>query len=194
MRYFQDRNTAQYYEENLVARDAIVTIVQEATRLTLLPTPASTPRSGDLPDAACTPLPLWNIAQEGEHSPGNSDQHTIRDQSSRSIRGQRETDLFDPHHRGTLAVGQGDGNGGRQYQAYCEDADESETDQTGGDPLPLVNPESCLLAEAGAGLDDRVAQSDGRLPRKAAQSAASVLDIAIVGHSAVQTWQTQARF
>jgi hypothetical protein len=34
--YFQDRNTIQYYEENLAARDARLTAVQEATRPTLL--------------------------------------------------------------------------------------------------------------------------------------------------------------
>jgi hypothetical protein len=72
-------------------------------------------------------------------------------------------------------VRQGVRNGGRQYQAYCEDTDESEAEQTGGEPLPLMGLEDCLPADANDGLDDRAARGDGRPSRQAAQSAVSLI-------------------
>jgi hypothetical protein len=66
-------------------------------------------------------------------------------------------------------------NGRRQYQAYCEDAEESETEQTGGNFLPVDSLEDSALADTGGGPENSVAQQNRRPSRQAAQAAVTLI-------------------
>jgi hypothetical protein len=70
-------------------------------------------------------------------------------------------DTLDPPHRGMLAVKQEVGTKHQRHRAYCEEADEQGVKQVGGDPLPLTNPEGCLLTSVADGIDDQIAKRNG---------------------------------
>ena len=172
LRVLQSQNIVQYYDDNPADVGAIVTAV---THRTLLSTPAPTPRD----DAISTPLPSQHSAQVYENKLRNADEHadehTAHARQPPCVDGPHETSLSNPDHRGPLAVEDGVENGRHQYQSYCEDAEESEMEQTGGIFLPLGNLEDSAPADTSSSPEDSIAQRDSRPSRQAAQAAATFI-------------------
>jgi hypothetical protein len=122
LRVLQSQIIVQYYDDNPADVSAIVMAV---TRRTLLSTPAPAPCD----DVVSTPLP-------SQHKYTSIDFTTLMSTcptfDSRLALGPHETCLSDPHCRGRLAVEDGVEMDAVNTKAYCEVAEESETEQTGG--------------------------------------------------------------
>lgn len=158
----QSRNIVQYFEDNPAVVNTIVTTV---THHTLLSTPAPTPR-----DDVSTPLPSQNNAQVYENRLHNAEGHTTHARQSPCVDDSYDTSLSDPHHRNPSAL-----DGRRQYQAYWDDVEESETEHAGGTFLPVDNLEDSALADTDNWPEDPSPKQDGHPSQQAAQAVVTLI-------------------
>jgi hypothetical protein len=117
--WLRNSNITNYIKNHSAAYDEVVTAVQGIPCPKSSPTPTSTSDHTNLPgEQASAPLPSQHITQEEklDHN-GQIDQHK---------------NLFvEPYEHSSPAVRQGvNQRSGPLYDAYVEDADNSETEQT----------------------------------------------------------------